>query len=850
MTSDALGHAASHVTVLGAPVAMMVVGLDGELLEVNDHLTTLLDRPREDLLGRYLHYLSTVHADTEAARHVLDEAAAGRSGGELAQVWSAGDGRVHVRIAWTLTRDEDGGPVGLTAVCLDETRRVLAERRVALSEARFEQSTIPQTTFDLSGRLLDANRAFCDLVGRPVERLAGRHVRDLGDRAEGRKAAVLVSRLLAGAVDRVQVERVIRDAAGRPVQVLAHASTLRDVDGTPLGVVAYLHDLTALRDVEQRRQQQEDFFLALSQRASDLVIVLDALGQVLYASPALGGALGHDPIDVMAEDLRDFVHPEDRTATTALIDHVVDGGESSATLRIRNAAGAWRWFEATMGNLLDTAVGGVVCNLRDVTERITAERALRASEARYRAIADSADEGLWVASADGRTLYVNTRLCDILGLDADEVYEREVGELVAGAPGATLDQSGAAGRGRPGALRDDVRPPRRAHPDAADRRRPAGGRGRRGRPAGVPRHGQRHHRVPPARARAAPGGAARQPDRPAQPGAAARPARARADPARPAAPPCCSSTSTSSRSSTTRVATPSATSSWSPSPTGSGPARARSTPWPASAATSSSSSARTSTRSTRTGSPPSCCSPSTCRSWSRAARCTSTPPSASRSSPSPSAEHLLRNAETAMYAAKRAGRRGIRVFDTSLAEQAQELYELGADLRAALAADELVMHYQPIVELAHRPHRRHRGAGPLEPPDHRPIPPDRFVGPRRATPACPASWTGGRSPGAARARRPTAAQARCRRDAYVAVNLSPRHLADAGARGVTCPSARRRRRSPADVMLEITERAIMADGGPRRLLDPARRAASPSRSTTSAPATARCRYLRSCRSPR
>ena len=95
-------------------------------------------------------------------------------------------------------------------------------------------------------------------------------------------------------------------------------------------------------------------------------IVLDALGQVLYASPALGGALGHDPIDVMAEDLRDFVHPEDRTATTALIDHVVDGGEASATLRIRDAAGAWRWFEATMGNLLDTAVGGVVCNLRDV----------------------------------------------------------------------------------------------------------------------------------------------------------------------------------------------------------------------------------------------------------------------------------------------------------------------------------------------------------------------------------------------------------------------------------------------------------------------------------------------------
>ncbi len=474
MTSDALGHAASHVTVLGAPVAMMVVGLDGELLEVNDHLTTLLDRPREDLLGRYLHYLSTAPADTEAARHVLDEATAGRSGGELAQVWSAGDGRVHVRIAWTLTRDEDGGPVGLTAVCLDETRRVLAERRVALSEARFEQSTIPQTTFDLDGRLLDANRAFCELVGRPVERLAGRHVRDLGDRAEGRKAAVLVSRLLAGAVDRVQVERVIRDAAGRPVQVLAHASTLRDVDGTPLGVVAYLHDLTALRDVEQRRQQQEDFFLALSQRASDLVIVLDALGQVLYASPALGGALGHDPIDVMAEDLRDFVHPEDRTATTALLDHVVDGGESSATLRIRDAAGAWRWFEATMGNLLDTAVGGVVCNLRDVDRpdhrRARAAR-LGGALPRDRRQRRRGPVGRLRRRAHAVREHPPVR---------DPRARRRRGVRAARsatsspAPRApTLDQRGARRRGRPGALRDDLRPPRRAHPDAADRRRAA-----------------------------------------------------------------------------------------------------------------------------------------------------------------------------------------------------------------------------------------------------------------------------------------------------------------------------------------------------------------------------------------
>ena len=812
MTSDALGHAASHVTALGAPVAMMVVALDGELLEVNDHLTSLLARPREDLLGRYLHYLSTVHADTEAARHVLDEAAAGRSGGELAQVWTAGDGRVHVRIAWTLTRDEDGGPVGLTAVCLDETRRVLAERRVALSEARFEQSTIPQTTFDLSGRLLDANRAFCELVGRPVERLAGRHVRDLGDRAEGRKAAVLVSRLLAGAVDRVQVERVIRDAAGRPVQVLAHASTLRDVDGAPLGVVAYLHDLTALRDVEQRRQQQEDFFLALSQRASDLVVVLDALGQVLYASPALGSALGHDPIDVMAEDLRDFVHPEDRTATTALIDHVVDGGESSATLRIRNAAGAWRWFEATMGNLLDTAVGGVVCNLRDVTERITAERALRASEARYRAIADSADEGLWVASADGRTLYVNTRLCDILGLDADEVYEREVGDLVAGAPGATLDQHGTPAGGGPERYETTY-----AHPD---------GRTRMLRIAAAPLEaGDGEGDQPAYLAMVSDITESRRLERELRQAVlhdnlTGLPNRALLlDRLEHALTRETRSTAVlfvdldqfkiinDARGHTVGdellVAVADRL-------------RASARPFDTVARfggdeflvicenVDEEHAHRIATELLLALDVPFLVADSTLHVDATVGIALS---------PSPSAEHLLRNAETAMYAAKRAGRRGIRIFDTSLAEQAQELYELGADLRAALAADALVMHYQPIVELASGRTVGIEALARWNHPTIGAIPPDRFVALAERTGLSREldRWAISRAlreTGELRVRGALPA------DAYVAVNLSPRHLADVGLEAHLSGCTAAAGLAPEQVMLEITERAIMAEPEP------------------------------------
>ncbi len=62
------------------------------------------------------------------------------------------------------------------------------------------------------------------------------------------------------------------------------------------------------------------------------------------------------------------------------------------------------------------------------------------------------------------------------------------------------------------------------------------------------------------------------------------------------------------------------------------------------------------------------------------------------------AEELLSNADFAMYQAKAAGRNGFRIFDTELRSGIQIRKELEHDLRSAIAADQLELYYQPIVE--------------------------------------------------------------------------------------------------------------------------------------------------------
>jgi diguanylate cyclase len=62
-------------------------------------------------------------------------------------------------------------------------------------------------------------------------------------------------------------------------------------------------------------------------------------------------------------------------------------------------------------------------------------------------------------------------------------------------------------------------------------------------------------------------------------------------------------------------------------------------------------------------------------------------------------ESLLRKADTAMYRAKEAGRNLARFFDAGMQDELQHKLQLIASLRQALVAQELVLHYQPVVDL-------------------------------------------------------------------------------------------------------------------------------------------------------
>jgi PAS domain S-box-containing protein len=71
--------------------------------------------------------------------------------------------------------------------------------------------------------------------------------------------------------------------------------------------------------------------------------------------------------------------------------------------------------------LIFLAVAVSIFSLRRLREQRNSESALRDSEARYRRIVETANEGIWAMDADHRTSFVNTSMCRMLGHEAAEM---------------------------------------------------------------------------------------------------------------------------------------------------------------------------------------------------------------------------------------------------------------------------------------------------------------------------------------------------------------------------------------------------------------------------------------------
>jgi len=163
--------------------------------------------------------------------------------------------------------------------------------------------------------------------------------------------------------------------------------------------------------------------------------MLNADGTIRFASESSARLLGYTPDERRGHSAFELMHPDDVSAARTAFRECLQrpGVPLPAEYRVRHKNGEWRHIEAIAVNRLDEpAIGAIVVNYRDITDRRHAEEALRASEERLRLIVEHAQDLIYYCDAEGRFTYVNPTAARVMQFEERDLIGRHFVTLIRG----------------------------------------------------------------------------------------------------------------------------------------------------------------------------------------------------------------------------------------------------------------------------------------------------------------------------------------------------------------------------------------------------------------------------------
>jgi two-component system, cell cycle sensor histidine kinase and response regulator CckA len=278
--------------------------------------------------------------------------------------------------------------VGLARISPFEKHSEAVRRELARAKADWERTfdAVPDLIciLDPEHRILRANRAFAERLGREPKQVAGEKCHDCihgidcppnycphtKTLADGRSHAVEVS-----------VSRLGSD-------FLVTTTPLSGEAGETAGSVHVARDITDLKRVEASLRESERKFRLIAENTSDGLVVFEG-GEIVYTSPSYNRIMGYGETEIVgwtAEKILDALHPDDREPIAERIDEAKKNREARLTyrFRVRKPDGSYVWREDHTRLIYDAAgeMTRAYIVARDITEQVRIQEELRDMERR------------------------------------------------------------------------------------------------------------------------------------------------------------------------------------------------------------------------------------------------------------------------------------------------------------------------------------------------------------------------------------------------------------------------------------------------------------------------------------
>ncbi|MBX3674128.1 MAG: PAS domain S-box protein [Burkholderiales bacterium] len=415
-------------------VGLTLVSLEGEFFLVNRAFCELSGYSREELVGGSCCLVSHP-ADVEADRASLTGACAGQAPPSVEKALRRRDGStVWVRRSPGLMRDASGEPRFVICAWTDLTEQRARDRALQATNrflsAIIETAPVAIYATDLEGMITLWNPAAERMFGYRRDEALGRRAPFVPPEKKD-EARRLRERALGGEVlENLELHR--RRADGTPLVINGSAAPLRDEANRITGLIAMCIDVTEAKRTEAAFKEQLHFTRALIDAIPNPVYFKDLEGRYRVYNRAWSELwdAGRDWVGLTVNDMfgPEIARLHDDRDRPLL--------RQAASVRYEalmpTAGGREREMLYNKVSFVDQSgqVAGLIGTVTDVTAYKETERALEASEARFRVLTESGLDLISVLSEDGTILYQSPALRNLLGYEPAETVGRNVFDLV------------------------------------------------------------------------------------------------------------------------------------------------------------------------------------------------------------------------------------------------------------------------------------------------------------------------------------------------------------------------------------------------------------------------------------
>lgn len=431
-------------------VSSLIVALDadGRIVRFNRACEEVTGLERAEAIGRAFASVFPAAGNGDASGN-----GDGDGGGETSCVGPAGDPRL---IAWTRRTVTlgafDGGGAGDRRPCrvvctgTDVTERRAAEQ-AAHDRERLYRNIIETAhegvwVIDPEGRTLYANPRIAQILGYTQAEMSAVSIYDCMDPVRHAPFRARLERRKRGETQ--TLEWPCRRKDGSTLWTMVTSSPLfDDRDGTLVGVLGMITDLSEHRRVVDALRESEERFRLAVELSPDMMFFQDPDLRVTWVSKTTPPLT---PADVVGRTDEDLVGPAEAARIGAIKRRVLATG-APERMELEFAAGDLRLSLEVMlvrRTDADGRVLGLAGYARDVTQRRAAEAALaelnqslelrvverteslRFSEERFRLMVEQAPVSIQILSPDGRTVRVNEAFRRLFGVGAEELQDYNI----------------------------------------------------------------------------------------------------------------------------------------------------------------------------------------------------------------------------------------------------------------------------------------------------------------------------------------------------------------------------------------------------------------------------------------